>query len=52
MREVSTKGAQTPTNSLPVDPANMEQNIKALLAETCKGVEAEILKVLANSPGA
>ncbi len=39
-------------NSLPVDPENMEQDIKALLANTCKGVEAEILKAIANPPGA
>jgi len=34
-------------NSLPVDPEKMEEGFNTLLARTCKGVEAEILKALA-----
>lgn len=39
-------------NSLPVDPEKMEEGFNTLLARTCKGVEAEILKAIANPAGA
>ena len=35
-------------NSLPVDRKHFDEDVKLLLAKTCKGVEAEILKALAR----
>ncbi len=35
-------------NSYPVDPKHFDESVKLLLAKTCKGVEAEILKAFAN----
>jgi CubicO group peptidase (beta-lactamase class C family) len=35
-------------NSLPVDPKHYDEGVTLLLAKTCKGVEAEILKAFAN----
>jgi hypothetical protein len=37
---------------LPVDPKHFDEGVKLLLAKTCKGVEAEILKAISNPPGA
>ncbi|WP_411885308.1 hypothetical protein [Polaromonas sp. YR568] len=38
-------------NSFPLDPEGGQPAAEALVAKTCKGVEAEILKAMARAPG-